>query len=276
MLPKGPSKKITFLESPKDFEKEVVNVDPSSASPKRKKQKYATFYVGCPEFSLYLEKTCSKSMPRRRLVAMYLVVQLSKVIFPIAGKVVRTSCIYPTCKMAFEMRYTLAPALVNYLWTRLKMIGFLVRCAKAYNQNYGEHLLYAWFVYHCRGFHRLGEQGDLPFYRAVTDGNDMGLSLVAAARRVVANHRSQDICKRPVVIRDLQRTGLVSNQFPINQENSHTRILPLTTWEMEQLVSIRPSDLVFCREWLIDIQPNVLAQFSWQFGYSQGALGCPS
>ena len=80
----------------------------------------------------------------------------------------------------------------------------------------------------------------------------MGLSLTAA-RRVVVNHRNYDICKRLVVIQYLQRIGLASSQFPINKENSHTRILPLTTWEKEWLVSIRPSNLVFCKEGLIDI-----------------------
>lgn len=103
---------------------------------------------------------------------MYLGVWLSEVIFPIAGKKVRTGCIYPTCKMAFGVKYALAPALVSYLCTRLKMIDFLMRCAKPYNRYYGEHLLYVWFVYHCHGLHHLGEQRDLPFYRAVINGSD--------------------------------------------------------------------------------------------------------
>lgn len=49
----------------------------------------------------------------------------------------------------------------------------------------------------------------------------------------------------------------------------------MTTWEKEWLVSIRPSDLVFCIEGLIDIQPYVPAWFSRQFVYSQGVLGHP-
>ena len=173
--------------------------------------------------------------------------------------------------MAFGVRFALAPTLVSYLCTRLKMIGFFVRCAKPYNRYCGEHLLYAWFVYHCRGLHHLGNLGDLPFYRAVTNGSNMGLSLVVA-RRVVANHMNYDICKRRVVVRDLQRMGLISSQFLVDRKNSHTRILPLTAWEKKWLVSIRPSDLVFCREKLIDIQPYVPARFSRQFGYSQGML----
>ena len=138
----------------------MVTVDPFSASPRRKKPKYTTSYVDCPEFSSYLEKTCYESMPRRRLVVMYLAVWLSEVIFPIVGKEVRTDCIYPACKIAFRVRYALAlaMALVSYLCTRLKMIGFLMSFAKPYNQYYGEHLLYAWFVYHCQGLHHLGKQ----------------------------------------------------------------------------------------------------------------------
>lgn len=74
----------------------------------------------------------------------------------------------------------------------MKMIGFIVHCAKPYNRYFGEHLLYAWFVYHCRGMQRLGDQGGLPFYKAVTNGSDMGLSLVAA-RMIVNNHKSYNI-----------------------------------------------------------------------------------
>ena len=107
------------------------------------------------------------------------------------------------------------------------------------------------------------------------NGSDMGLSL-AATRRVIANHKSYDIYKRPVVVWDLQHTNLISSQSPIDRENSHTWIIPLTTWENEWLVSIRPLDLVFYREWLIDIQPYVSERFSRQFGYSQEALGYPS
>ena len=102
-----------------------------------------------------------------------------------------------------------------------------------------------------------------------------GLSL-AIAKRVVANYRNYDICKRLVVVWDLQRTGLISSQFPIDNKNSHTLILPLTTWEKEWLVSTRPSDLVFCREGLIDIQPYIQARFNRQFSYSQGVLEHPS
>lgn len=152
--------------------------------------------------------------------------------FPIAGKEVRVGCIYPACTMAIGVRFALAPALVSYLCTTMKMIGFLVRCAKPYNMYYSEHLLYAWFVYHCRGMQRLGDQEGLPCYRAVTNGSDMGLSL-AAARRIVNNHKSYDICKRPVVLRDLQCTSLISSQFLVDKENSHIRILLLTIWEKD-------------------------------------------
>ena len=143
MLPKGLGKKITFMESLNVSKKKVVTIDPSFMSPRRRKPKYTTSYVDCPEFSTYLERTCSESMPRRRLVAMYLAVWLSEVIIPIAGKMVCTGCIYPTCRMAFGVRYDLALALINYLCTRLKMIGILVRCAKSYSRYYGDHLLYA-------------------------------------------------------------------------------------------------------------------------------------
>lgn len=78
---------------------------------------------------------------------MCLSVWLSKAIFLIVGKKVRLGYIYLACKMAFGVRFASAPALVIYLCTRLKMISFLVRCVRPY--NYGEHLLYAWFVYHC-------------------------------------------------------------------------------------------------------------------------------
>lgn len=101
MLPKGPSKKINFLESTKIFKMKVVTVDPSLVSPRRKKPKYISSYVDCPKFSSYLENTCSESMPRRRLAAMYLAVWLSEVIFRISGKKVHTGCIYLACKMAF-------------------------------------------------------------------------------------------------------------------------------------------------------------------------------
>ena len=73
MLQKEPVKKITFLESPNVFKK-IVAIEPSSWSPKRRKPKYSTSYVDCPEFSTYLERTCSESMPRRCLAAMYLAV----------------------------------------------------------------------------------------------------------------------------------------------------------------------------------------------------------
>ena len=129
MLPKGPGRKITFLESPKTLKNKVVSVDHSSVSPRRKNPKYTTSYVDCPEFSSYLEKSYSESMPKRCLAPMYLAVWLSGVIFPIAGKEVRTGCIYPACRMAFGVRYALALALVSNMCTRLKMIDFLVHCA---------------------------------------------------------------------------------------------------------------------------------------------------
>ena len=119
-------------------------------------------------------------MPKRRLAASYLAVWLSEVIFPIAGKEIQGEYIYPACKMAFGTRFALAPTLVSYLCTRLKMIGFLVRNSKPYNGYFGEDLLYAWFVYHCHGLHCLREQDGLQFYMAVTNGLDMGLSLVRA------------------------------------------------------------------------------------------------
>lgn len=104
--------------------------------------------------------------------------------------------------MAFGVRFTLALALVSYLCTRLKMIGFLIRCTKPYNRFYGEHLLYAWFEYHCRSLQRLGDQEGLLFYRAITIGTNMGLSFIAA-KRVVSYHKSYNICKRQVVVLDL-------------------------------------------------------------------------
>ena len=64
---------------------------------------------------------------------MYLAVWLSKVIFPIAGREVQTGCIYPACKMAFGIKLALAPALVSYLCTELKVVGFLMQSAKPYN-----------------------------------------------------------------------------------------------------------------------------------------------
>lgn len=136
--------------------------------------KYITSYVDCPKFLPYLERTCFENMPKRRLAATYLAAWLSEVIFPIAGKEVRNGCIYPTSKMAFGTKFALAPALVSYLCTRLKMLGFLVHYTKSYNGYFGEHILYAWFVYHCHGLHRLGKREGLPFYRAVTNGSDTG------------------------------------------------------------------------------------------------------
>ena len=74
MLPKEQGKKISSLENPKTFKKEVVTVDPSSANPRRKKQKSTTSFMDCSEFSSYLEKAFSESMPKRRLAAMYLAI----------------------------------------------------------------------------------------------------------------------------------------------------------------------------------------------------------
>ena len=74
-------------------------------------RKHTTSYVDCPEFHPYLERTCFGIMPKRRLVAAYLAVWLSEVIFPIAGKEIRGGCIYPARKMAFGTIFALALAL---------------------------------------------------------------------------------------------------------------------------------------------------------------------
>lgn len=94
--------------------------------------------------------------------------------------------------MAFGMRLALASALVSYLCIWLKMIEFLVRCAKPYNRYFGEHLLYAWFVYHCQS------KAACPFYKAVANRSYLGLSL-NSLWRIVNNFRSYDFRKRPVV-----------------------------------------------------------------------------
>lgn len=148
-------------------------------------------------------------------MAAYLAIWLSEAIFSIAGKEIQSSYSYLACKMAFGTRFALAPALVSYLCMRLKMIRFLVNYAKPYNRYFGEHLFYAWFVYHCRGLHHLGEKQGLPFYRAVTNRSDMGLSL-DSVQSILNIYRSYDFCKRLVVVRDLHCTGLV------DKENSHT------------------------------------------------------
>lgn len=169
---------------------------------------------------------------------MYLAVWLSEVIFPIAGREVRSGCIYLACKMAFGVNLALALALVSYLCTRLNMIGFLVRCAKPYNRYYGEHLLYAWFVYHCRGLHRLGNQLNLLFYRAITNDSGMNL-LLPYARRAVVDLKNYDIRKRLVMVRDLECTGLVSQQCPMDKTNSKTWILPLRKMNVLFLSGLR-------------------------------------
>ena len=51
----------------------------------------------------------------------------------------------------------------------------------------------------------------------------MGLSF-DAARRVMANHKNYDICKRPLVVRDLWYTDLVSSQFPVDREDLDSTI----------------------------------------------------
>lgn len=134
MLLKGPVKRITLLENSRAFKKKIVTLDPSSVSRMRKMPKFITSYADCLEFLRYLERTCSEDMPRRRLAVMYLVIWLSEVIFPIASKEVRSSCIYPTCKMAFGATFSLAPALVSYLYMRLKMIGFSCAMCQAIQQ----------------------------------------------------------------------------------------------------------------------------------------------
>ena len=140
--------------------------------------KYITSYIDCLEFLPYLERTCSGVMSKRRLVAAYSTVWLSEVIFPIAGKEIRGGCIYLACKMAFGTRFALAPALVNYLCTRLKMIGFLVRCAKPYKRYFGEHLLYTWFVYHCRDLYHLWEQEGFHFTELSPVGQTWAFPLI--------------------------------------------------------------------------------------------------
>lgn len=94
-------------------------------------------------------------------------------------------------------KLTLAPALVSYLYAKLKVRGYLVRCAKPYNVYFGEHLLYALFIYHCRGLHKLGDKEGMPFYRAITNGSGEELNL-HQARGWVLDFTNYDICKKPV------------------------------------------------------------------------------
>ena len=62
-------------------------------------------------------------------------------------------------------------------------------------------------------------------------------------------------------MREMQCTGLVSGQRFVDRAHSKTQPFPLTDWEKEWPVSIRPSDLVYCCHGLIDIQPYVPAIF---------------
>lgn len=58
--------------------------------------------------------------------------------------------------MAFGERFSLALTMVSYPCSELHMVAFMARFRMTINQNFSEHVLYAWFVYHCNGLHVLG------------------------------------------------------------------------------------------------------------------------
>ena len=102
MLPKGPTKNITFSEDPKVFKKKVVTMDLSSLSPRRKMRKHTTSYVDYLEFLPYLERTCSGILPKRHLAAAYLAIWLSKIIVPITAKRFKGDASIPPVRWLLE------------------------------------------------------------------------------------------------------------------------------------------------------------------------------
>lgn len=84
-------------------------------------------------------------------LALYLINWLSEAIFTGgSGKEIRANTIYPACKMAFRVKFSLAPAMVVYLCSELQAVVFMARFWLSINRNFFEHIVYAWFVYHCK------------------------------------------------------------------------------------------------------------------------------
>lgn len=101
------------------------------------------------------------------------------------GKGVRSACIYPACRMAYGERFALAPVMVFYFCTELQIISFMDRFKIHISRNFLEHILYAWFVYHCRGLHKLADLNVvMPFYVVVSNGASFPFDFVRAHKHL--------------------------------------------------------------------------------------------
>lgn len=85
--------------------------------------------------------------------------------------------------MAFLEKFAFAPAMVSYLCSELQTVAFMACYSVKINQNFSEHVLYAWFVCHCDGLHALGAHNrDKPFHAFATSRRSLPLTLEQARK----------------------------------------------------------------------------------------------
>lgn len=86
-----------------------------------------------------------------------------------------------------------------YFCTELQIIFFMDRFKIHISRNFLEHILYAWFVYHCRGLHKLADlKVVMPFYVVVSNGASCPFDFVRAQKHL-RNFRNFTICVNPPI-----------------------------------------------------------------------------
>lgn len=153
----------------------------------------------------------------------------------------RSSCVYPACRVVHGKRFALAPPIVSYLSIELQFILFFVRFWVHVSRKFSEHILYVWFVYHCLGLHELADlKVDTPFYACVSNGVSQPFDLLRA-RRHFWNFRSFTICVNPPIndLDQVPKMGEVAGEPNVNfiieecayRDEQRVRMIPLTPLE---------------------------------------------
>lgn len=213
-------------------------------------------------------------------LALYLTNSLSEAIFTGGGnKGITVTTIYPACWMPFKVRLALAPAMASYLCNELQMVAFIVRFQLFINRNFFKHVLYVWFVYHCNGLHSLGAQNvEKPFFAFVASGRSISFTVEEAGRHLSDFQNSRIYGNPPPNTShwDPKAHEGVLSESNVDLCNPRTgRSFRLTEMEKEWLLIIRPTDFVFRRGNVINIQAYAPSQFVVQIGFAQGVVGSP-
>ena len=138
-------------------------------------------------------------------------------------------------------------------------------------------MLFRSFVYHCPGFHQLGDaQDDDPLMIRLAKGKAVIESLLFARMRI---RRFRDVEMGQSSVKLSPELRKKAFDFGASRDSTRAgsgRHYSLTNAEKEWLFNIRVGTMVYHRHLCVDIQSYVPSRFAFQLGFSQGVVGAPS